>query len=446
MAMRGFGPKISQGGHIKGGTLGSSNEISFSVLDGMKQSTQEKKAMPLTNPLGRVSLFSLPGKKNVSSTPQREQGLHLSTGEFVTGSGQSGASSGTLGSVMEGNAITSSESLNPSSKSSAPHKEKEPVSEETKAARRKAVGISSAAIVAVCVIVAIAFGVYTVVNRSYEEYLNNQSHAEILNAALASVVQADETLSLMDASLDNLLSPESLSAMDTVSNVLPNAEEYLDRAASLAERAKSGMTIEADISAADTALETVSARRTMLFEGSALIKETEKAHTAIVSLEKAWNYLLQADAELRKAVSNIAGQVTLSSSAIAAVRSESAAAKDTFTSAEHFFEAAEGQYDVDVSQFYQYISARRDAIAHLSNACDAIAGEDVAAAAGEITQYNQLDAQAVALAALFPAEVEALVHTPFQQVIQEHVEAYVTASAAAAQYDSTLRKYIASTH
>lgn len=63
--------KTGAAGHIKRNTQGTSNEISFSVLDSMKgQDVEEEEE----SPLGRISLFTL-GPKRPSSTPSKEPRL-----------------------------------------------------------------------------------------------------------------------------------------------------------------------------------------------------------------------------------------------------------------------------------------------------------------------------------------------------------------------------------
>lgn len=58
-------------GHVKQSTRGTSNEISFSVLDNMASPEDEADKR---SPLGRISLFTL-GRKRPSSTPSKDPSL-----------------------------------------------------------------------------------------------------------------------------------------------------------------------------------------------------------------------------------------------------------------------------------------------------------------------------------------------------------------------------------
>ena len=60
-------------GHIKRNTQGTSNEISFSVLDAKKAAHADTDE-DAGSPLGRISLFTL-GKKRPSGTPSKDPTL-----------------------------------------------------------------------------------------------------------------------------------------------------------------------------------------------------------------------------------------------------------------------------------------------------------------------------------------------------------------------------------
>ena len=74
--------KTARAAHIKRHTVGTSNQISFSVLDaaknaldGEKGGGEKKRAFPF----GGIPPFTLARKKKAVSTPTKEQGLPLST-------------------------------------------------------------------------------------------------------------------------------------------------------------------------------------------------------------------------------------------------------------------------------------------------------------------------------------------------------------------------------
>ncbi|MFR9259562.1 MAG: hypothetical protein ACLVMH_11790 [Christensenellales bacterium] len=69
--------KITRAAHIKRHTRGTSNEISFSVLDAAKNAL-EGDDDGLKHRPGRISLFTLPGKrKKPAPTPTKERGCRF---------------------------------------------------------------------------------------------------------------------------------------------------------------------------------------------------------------------------------------------------------------------------------------------------------------------------------------------------------------------------------
>mgnify|MGYP007060498047 CR=1 FL=1 len=70
--------KVAKAAHIKRNTEGTSNEISFSVLDAAKNSLDGEGG---SSAFGTISLFTLPGKKKHISTPSKDEGLALAQRE-----------------------------------------------------------------------------------------------------------------------------------------------------------------------------------------------------------------------------------------------------------------------------------------------------------------------------------------------------------------------------
>ena len=94
--MKKLDEKVSNAVHIKRHTRGTSNEISFSVLDAAKNAQDEpssSRRAPQHPILGAISMFTLGRWKKPIRTPRREHGLTLSTGEFVSAENPGGRTS-----------------------------------------------------------------------------------------------------------------------------------------------------------------------------------------------------------------------------------------------------------------------------------------------------------------------------------------------------------------
>ena len=192
--------KITRAAHIKRHTRGTSNEISFSVLDAAKNAL-EGDDDGLKHRPGRISLFTLPGKrKKPAPTPTKERGLPLSTGGFVSVD-DSGPTS-KLGMIAPPSRSSGSTEKNPSTTLAvAPVKPKRSPEEEIalrKARRRLSKWLAIAVVVVVSAGLLSAGGVYL-----YRDYQTQQGHVAVLDDALLLVKEADETIEKLDEVVKN---------------------------------------------------------------------------------------------------------------------------------------------------------------------------------------------------------------------------------------------------
>ena len=192
--------KITRAAHIKRHTRGTSNEISFSVLDAAKNAL-EGDDDGLKHRPGRISLFTLPGKrKKPAPTPTKERGLPLSTGGFVSVD-DSGPTS-KLGMIAPPPRSSGSTEKNPSTTLAvAPVKPKRSPEEEIalrKARRRLSKWLAIAVVVVVSAGLLSAGGVYL-----YRDYQTQQGHVAVLDDALLLVKEADETIEKLDEVVKN---------------------------------------------------------------------------------------------------------------------------------------------------------------------------------------------------------------------------------------------------
>ncbi|WP_165042881.1 hypothetical protein [Adlercreutzia sp. ZJ138] len=79
--------KISRAAHIKQNTKGTSNEVSLSVLDAIKGELDGTKGDINVRKPGRIPLLRLSGRRKRGGTPEKEKGLTLPGGGFVSTEG-----------------------------------------------------------------------------------------------------------------------------------------------------------------------------------------------------------------------------------------------------------------------------------------------------------------------------------------------------------------------
>ncbi len=492
--------------HVKSNTKGTSNEISFSVLDAKKNAQDQENARqgkPLTgNPLGKIALFSLSGTKKVKGAPTREEGLPLSDGGFAPSTvEQDPTGTTTLGTnAISGGTISSGFSENVTASIVTPGKGSR---RARKAARggasvaglagrgrgkKKGRGATNGAhtlpapagpagalpapapptisttaqalpspgkkrgrvlrrvfaVGAACALVAAAaFGVYTLAQRSHEDYLFAQSNQQVLTSALAEVVEADTILSQMDDSFSDMLGEESLAAMKTVQGELPTAQKHLDEAESLVGRVQDSLTDEKDIAAAQNTLDAITARRTMITLGSAMIEETLLVAEEREALNAVWDSLIDADSQVRTAVSSYS---PLDSSTLASTKELAQQAQESLEQVKTKIAAVKETYpDLVLSSYTSYINLRIEALDHLIASCDAVEVEDIDLATEESNEYNSCDSRAVTQADAFPADITTLATTSYAQSVQEFESEYKGIVTRAATLDTELREYLRTT-
>lgn len=463
MAARKFGMHSL---HVKNSTKGTSNEISLSVLDAKKQQKDAELGEKHGNALGKVALFSLPGKKKkIKGAPQREEGLPLPSGDFATGAaehdptgtvslGSNAISGGTVASGFTEDFSGSSSTLGQSEKHGLLSGNKKkgigqqaghnhvPTAEEKQAKARslRRIGIAGAA----CIIIAVAaFGVYTLVRGYHENYLLNQSYQQVLTSALAEVVEADDILSQMDSSFEDMLGEDSLKAMEAVQDKLPTATTHLDKAQDLVQRVQPSLTDVKDVAAAKSALDTIEVRRSMLSEGSAIVDEALNVAKEEQQLTNAWNALLAADSLVRQAVTSLS---PLDVSTVSPAKEKAQQARTGFENALSLFTALSKTYlDLNLSVYSSYASLRIDALDHYIALCDAIDVEDTDLATTENDEYNSCDASAVALANGFVSDITTLATDSFFKEVDQFRETYTADLKTAASLDADLREYLRTT-
>ena len=399
--------KISSAAHIKRNTEGTSNEISFSVLDAAKMELEGKIKRPEgASPLGRVSLFTMKGSKSARETTTGD-GVPLSS------SAVSGRSSSTW-----------------SSKAS---------SSEYEIARRKSrrrlhrlaaglfVAVASVAIIA-------AVGTYAM-----SMYHANEGGISTLQEALALVSDADETLAVLDSIVEDPVNPAHSSDVAALEEQLPSLRDDLETAYSVIEGAFEGIVTPRDREAATSALSSVDARIDMIDHGEDILAASKSAVTARENAAAAWNDVLTADNLAREATS-IASEGTEES--ISRSRESTASALEALSEAAYLVTVAEGAYEpADLSAFSEYIAKRTESLNHALASDDAFLAEDSATALSENDLYNAAEGESAELAKALPASIVEVIEEAFATDMAQEIAAYGDARTQAASTDAYLRTY-----
>lgn len=449
--------KLTRAAHIKRHTVGTSNEISFSVLDAAKNALDGERAETEGHAprFGRISLFTLPGhRKKPVATPTKERGLPLSTGDFVSVEDASAtgrfdtldfSSPAASGVKLDGEPATSTPAPSkqlllpaPAPTPVAPSKPKRSPEEEI--ARRKARRRVSkiAAISFVCVVSAVLLamgGVYL-----YHDHQRQQDNVAQLDEAFNLITDADKTIAELDAVVSDPFAEGAVEKRTSVTATLEEVTKKLDAADEKARAASADLRESKDKEAANQAVAAISARRTLVKHGSELMIAAQAAQDAADHADEAWTNVLKAD-ELARNAAKLVADTTAEN--VKASKDETNKALDALATAKASFEDLQSTYEgADFSPVLTYIDKRVEALGYAIASDDAFLAKDKDAAASQNEAYNKAEAEAADLAKDLPSEPSSVVREAFETTTAETKKAYSTARLQAGSADAFIRDYL----
>ena len=410
--------KITRAAHIKRHTRGTSNEISFSVLDAAKNAL-EGDDDGLKHRPGRISLFTLPGKrKKPAPTPTKERGLPLSTGGFVSVD-DSGPTS-KLGMSAPPPRSSGSTEKNPSTALAvAPVKPKRSPEEEIalrKARRRLSKWLAIAVVVVVSAGLLSAGGVYL-----YRDYQTQQGHVAVLDDALLLVKEADETIEKLDEVVKNPFADGSDEQRVDIQAQLEDVEGKLQDADEKARTVSLELNGAREKEAANQTVAAIAARYTLVEQGQLLMNAATEAQLAAEQVDRAWKTVLKGDDLANKTKEALAA----------------------FDEAYQAFSDVQSTYaSADFSQYFDYIGKRQESLGYAIASDDAILAKNKEEATAQNNAYNIADAEAAVLAKSLPEDPAVIIDETFAEATADVAKAYSTARLQARSADAFISDYL----
>ena len=368
--------------HLKGRTKGSSNELSFDVLDAASHGITE-------------------GKKSRSQrvSPQ----LPSTQGPYHGVKGDSALSS-------------------------APEVKNRKRARRSRAIRNWVIGI-----LGVVVLVGLAsYGGYVL----YQGKMNFNRNLDSLIGRLSEV---DSSLVETDALMKNPLTSAEAESRKAASSRYVELEHKLSQ---ISDDAKAlAADFQGDEAAAFAqASDAANARIDMLkaandtFTLSSVVNEQKSAANA------AWNMVLSADSLAREA-SEMANTAS-TEEATEQARAKTEQARSSFMEArEALVRVEKSVKDVSYADEIAYIDKRLEALDAALATSDALLANNREAAAISNSTYNKADLEATALAQNLPPTVDARVEAAFADELRQCTDAYSSARAAVANADAALRRF-----
>lgn len=407
--------------HIKSHTHGSSNEISFSVLDAAREArdAQERDKRAASSPTGKIPLFTLGSSRKPRSTPTKGQHIVIPEGVKPSRSSRPAPTPG-LASVD-----------------------------------RRIPGVITS-IVVVCALVALGLTVgqtFLQVNARQTDFRSQ------LVTQIGEVNECDQILIPFDELVmkqydKNRFSPVAASrdvpSFDelaksyraVVGDIAPSRSRLEDALASI-EALQPSLSDNRDEEAAHQAITAARARLNMLESGVSIIDQSLMATEAFANVHQGWKKLIDADGAAREATALLQDMTREN---VQASSEQSSRSIEWLSQARELFSQAQGSYpELDMQDFIAYADKRSEAQSMALAADQAYLDRDKEQLAKTNKKYNQLEQEAAALAEAMGDDPTRRVADLYYASIEKDVQSYDSERVKAGNADTFLRDYLGST-
>ena len=441
--MRRRDDKIARAAHIKERTHGTSNEISFSVLDAAKYKET-------THRFSLRDLLATRRDANAQSV-SRETGEHVSretsgrkasVGSHANENGAGWRRSGVWFKQKQAKQATQRKNAlhasgySEEASSQVPAAAKRMSIEEEIArrkARRRKGRIAAVSVVAAASLAIVSVGVWA----WHCQVTEQQGYESELMDALRLVSEADEIILQIDAIVDDPFAVESKGKRQ---DVLPSVEQTKQLLVDADGKARNVSEKLSDPSVREVANQTVisiTARKGMIMQGMQLVEALEDAEQAAKECDAAWQVVLDADAKVREAT-KLAGRNEVDAS-----RECTLEAKETFSKSLDQLKVLQADYQTaDVSPLIEYVEKRMEAMDLAVQSDEALATKNKDEAIARNDAYNAAEEEAATMAAALPSDPKQLVKDAYFATWAEVIRSYSGQRAAAGTSDAVIRDYL----
>lgn len=411
--------KTQQPLHIKSHTHGSSNEISFSVLDAAREArdAEEREKGRSGSVTGKIPLFTLGSARKPRATPTKGQHIVIPEG------------------------------VKTPSHHASPHSHTNASSLEGKIPRV----VTTLVIVCVLVVLALTTGqTFLQVNARQSDYRSQLiDEIGVVNQCDQTLIPFDELVMAQydgkrfDATRERP-SFEQLAKTyrEVVGDIAPSRTK-LEEALAAIEALQPSLSDNRDKEAAYQAITAARSRLNMLESGVAIVDESLMATKAFTEVGDGWKKIIDADAAAREATS-LLGEMNTKNVKASAQKSNEAIALLSEAST-LFTQAQNGYPQLDVQAFIDYIAKRDEAQRMALSADQAYLDRDKEQLEKANAKYNELEQEAADLAEAMGEDPDQKVADLYYQAIDSDAKAYEEERTKAGNADMFLRDYLGST-
>lgn len=369
--------------HLKRHTKGSSNEISFDVLDAARNELDSKstKGSKAPKPVGnwRGSYHGVAGTSTLSAVPEverRKQTRHRRAVRFR------------VGVVM----------------------------------------------LVLAALTAVGFLVYNFQQGRVDFSIR-------IDALVSSVETIDEDLATIDKLMIDPFSEEEQSERASVIGKSASLEKKLDEVLVGIDEARPYCAGEEDETALNQLSSTVEDRKKMLEAAVAVFKLSEEHQLQLKEAGYAWTEVVKADQQAREATA-AANRATTDVSTTSA-RQLTQEAFDIFANAKAMLETVQARRSgLSFAEEITYIDKRLEALSYALATSDALLEGDREAATSNNDAYNKADQEAALMAADLPLMLDDIVDNAYVEEKESIVEKYGLYRGSVVDADASIRAYL----
>ncbi len=405
--------------HIKRRTAGSSNELSFDVLEAKKYDADDASARGKRRFLGGFGQKGI-GKKGrtAASVAKTDADAPTTLPQLYTND---------VAQANKNIGLTSLPYQDPSAE----------ISRRKKKRTRHRVAVALAAIAVIG-----AVGVIAATELSH--YLNDQEKGQaLLGNSLTEIQAADDAVVAMDVLLEKSLEEYNESKETEVAGQLDDAQDHLDVAYEQAKQASEMLFEQRKRETSEQALQAITARQEMIKQGKSLLEHRANAQTASKNMVDAWDLILEGDMLTTQAASLVENTTTENVNASMAKSEE---AIDKFEEAQELIQQAERVFPNDaLHQYSDYVAKRIEGqkAALESDAAIILMDREHAERYNE-TLYT-CDTEAAEIAQGFPEDPAQPIVDSYYEASENFKEKYSKARSQATSADAYLRDYLGDT-
>lgn len=470
---------ITKGAHLKEHTAGTSNELSFDVLDAARRQLDDKNfdpnAVKVKTPRKGVGMISLLFSKVHFTKESIGNGQTKATSGSPTTANTSEAKDPTTSTLLPGKRAKTKDT--PKRKSAAAEQRQSrkaaraearalakrqkqerydskhslsraanaaPYSNESaqvEVERRKKIRHRRRVRLAATVVVACVVAAGLAGNYAYQRYRLYNDQSELINHAVEEIVSADESVVQLDSLIGDPMTEIKNDAWKELEMNLPAAESHLESARDTSSDLLPVLG-EGDMQiVAGQIIDACDARQVMIDSGKSIFEAAEGANGTSDSVAQIWADVLQADSVARDGVALLSAGSLDDSMTSAKEKLHEAAS--SFQNAWYELQQLENaNANLDLSKLTEYLDKRLEALDYASATAQALLDRNKSEATSQAKLYNEADSAAVKLAAALPTDLSEPVKAAFEKDVEDLRKKYDDARYAASAADDRIRDYL----